>query len=342
MLSSRHPRWSVARAVVLAALLGLVPSVVGAQDATPLNPASQSAQVIADLFRFILWTALGVWVIVQGLILYAAIRFKRKNDVQPPQMHGNTRVEIAWTVAPAIVLLVILVYTVQTLGVTRFSGQADMTVEVIGHQWWWEYRYEGLDITTASDLVVPVNKSVLMKIKSADVIHSFWIPQLFGKTDANPTDATLTNWFKADKVGTFEGNCTEYCGEQHAIMRMRVVVLEQAEFDAWVRRQQQPAPTAATVERGKQLFLGSACIGCHAIKGTTAQGKVGPDLTNVGGRVELGAGALPMSQENLALWIGNAPAVKSGVVMPAFAQSAGGSIPDADLQAIAAYLYSLK
>jgi cytochrome c oxidase subunit II len=349
----RSRRW-LWLAVILGLLMGLVPAVANAQPPSPLAPSSPGADSISNLFWIIFWMGAAIYVLVQFLIIFAALKYRRKNDDIPRQFHGNTRLELGWTIAPAIVLLVILYFTVQTLNVTRFAGQSTLDIDVIGHQWWWEYRYPQQDIVTASDLVVPVNTPIRLRIWSDDVIHSFWIPQLNGKTDANPINLTaeglpapgnvrpLNNWFTATEVGTFEGQCTEYCGEQHAVMRMRVKAVSQADWEAWVRRNSQPAQPAATaaqIERGKQVFLTDTnlCVTCHAIKGTTAVAVVGPNLSNIGGRDELGAGALPNSPENLRQWIRNAPSIKSGIEMPAMP-----NLTEADLDALVAYLWSLK
>ncbi len=346
---------------VLALGFGLLPAAAFAQSPSPLSPASTSADSISNLYWRIFLTALVIYLFVQGLILYSAFRFRRRSDALPPQIFGHTRLEMAWTIAPFMVLLVILYLTVQVLGVTRYTAEAgtdDLEVQVIGHQWFWEYRYpkQGAiadEIITAADLVVPVGQRVHLRIWSDDVIHSFWIPQLAGKTDANPVNFAqegqvgpgvkqLNTWFQATQPGVYEGQCAEYCGEQHAIMRMRVKVVDRAGWDEWVKRNTAPAqPQAAgfAIDRGRQVFLDerNLCVSCHTIKGTTAAGKVGPNLSNVGGRQEIGAGALTNTPENLHTWIRNAPGVKSGIKMPAFPQ-----LTDADLDALVAYLSSLK
>lgn len=353
MLLSRIRRW-LWLAVSAGIILGLLPSLASAQSPSPLTPASTSTNSISSLYWLIFGIGGTIYLIVQFLIIFSAIRFRRRSEALPPQFHGNNTLEIGWTIAPAVVLLVILYATVQTLGVTRYAGQtSEIEVDVIGHQWWWEYRYTKQDVITAADLVVPVNTPIHLRIWSEDVIHSFWVPQLAGKTDANPINMLnestvgpgvkqLNSWFLATQTGIFEGQCAEYCGEQHAIMRMRVIVVEKAEWDAWVKRNAAPAQPAATgfaIDRGKAFFLDerNLCVSCHTVKGTTAQGKVGPNLSNIGSRKEIGAGALDNSPENLRAWIRNAPEIKSGIKMPAFPQ-----ISDAELDALVAYLWSLK
>jgi cytochrome c oxidase subunit 2 len=315
-----------------------------AHDGVPpsaLDRKGPNGAAISSLFGVVLAIAVVVFVIVEGMLLFSAWRFRqRPNDTtEPKQVHGNTRFEIAWTIAPAIIVVVLFVLalqTQQTLDAKPAPLSDQLTVKVIGHQWWWEYQYPDLNITTATDLVIPVGKVVNLEISSVDVIHSFWIPQLNGKTDAFPNRINRS-WIQADAAGTFYGQCAELCGPSHANMRSVVIAKDQADFDAWVQQQQaNPAPTADVAAQGEQLFLVSACIGCHQVNGTAAQGKVGPNLTHVASRTSLAGGMFTNTEGNLKRWLKNPPALKEGVLMPNL------NLSDADIEVLTAYMMSLK
>ncbi len=343
----KHIRRTLLFASTLAVMVALALVSAGpvyAQDGVPpsaLDPKGPNGAAISSLFGVVLAIAVVVFVIVEGMLLFSAWRFRqRPNDTtEPKQVHGNTRFEIAWTIAPAIIVVVLFVLalqTQQTLDAKPASAGDQLTVKVIGHQWWWEYQYPDLNITTATDLVIPVGKVVNLEISSVDVIHSFWIPQLNGKTDAFPNRINRS-WIQADAAGVFYGQCAELCGPSHANMRSVVIAKDTAEFDAWVQQQQaNPAPTADAAAQGEQLFLVSACIGCHQVNGTAAQGKVGPNLTHVASRTSLAGGMFTNTEGNLKRWLKNPPALKEGVLMPNL------NLSDADIEALTAYMMSLK
>jgi cytochrome c oxidase subunit 2 len=212
-----------------------------------------------------------------------------------------------------------------------------MTVKVIGHRFWWEYQYPDLNITTATDLVIPTGKVVNLELSSVDVIHSFWIPQLNGKTDAFPNHINTT-WIQANTPGVYYGQCAELCGPSHANMRATVIAKTPEEFDQWVKDQQAGAaqPTEALAQQGQQVLLAGACIGCHAIEGTAAQGKVGPNLTHMASRTSIAGGMLTNTEGNLKRWLTNPPAVKPDSVMPNL------NLSQSDIAALTAYLLTLK
>ena len=304
-----------------------------------LHPHSDFAGEVDQLFTSIFWWAVLVFLVVEGLLCYAVIRYRhREGRPAPRPVHGHTALEIAWTLAPAIILVFIAVPTMRTIFAT--AGEAPSTalkVEVIGHQWWWEYRYPDLHIVTANELSLPVGRPVQVSITSADVIHSFWAPALGGKRDATPGHATRIA-FRPDSVGVYAGQCAEFCGASHANMRLRVVVLRDSAFQVWVRRQQAPppAPPRSSLEaRGRDVFAKSACIGCHTIDGVS-KGIIGPNLSHVGGRATIAAGLFPNDPPHLARWIANAPSLKPGTLMMPM------PVAGADLTAVIAYLQSLK
>ena len=234
----------------------------------------------------------------------------------------------------------VAVPTVRTIFTSSGEAPADaLKVEVIGHQWWWEFRYLDLALTTANELHLPVGKPVRIGITSADVIHSFWAPLLGGKRDAIPGQ---TNYiaFRADSVGDYSGQCAEFCGVSHANMRLRVIVDSDTAFGAWAQAQLGPPatpPKASPAEQGRAIYARSACIGCHLIQGVSA-GVIGPGLTHVGSRTTIAGGILPNDSAHLAAWIADAPALKPGSLMMRMKPP----LSDADIAALVAYLQSLK
>jgi cytochrome c oxidase subunit 2 len=213
-----------------------------------------------------------------------------------------------------------------------------LQIEVVGHQWWWEFHYPDSNVVTANEVHVPLGRPVNFSLRSVDVLHSFWVPQMGGKMDVIPGHRNHL-YFTPEAVGEYHGQCTEFCGIQHANMRFRLVVDSPAEFQAWVQRQQQPAPAQPPSEellRGQQAFTRSGCIACHTIEGTSAQGTIGPNLTHVGSRSTIGAGILDNTPENVAAWIKDPQAIKPGNLMPNLHVR-----PD-DITAIVTYLESLK
>ncbi len=349
------PRLPIRRAVLLLSVLALMTAFALvsaapalAQEGTPpqpdvLNPVGTAGDTIANLFNIVLIMATVVFVVVEGLIVFSAIRFRRaaRASSEPTQVHGNTRLEIAWTIAPALIVVTLFVLAIQGLqALDTPPAQAagnPLTIRVIGHQFWWEYQYPDYHITTATDLVIPVGAVVNLEISSGDVIHSFWIPQLNGKTDAFPNHVNKT-WIQANTTGAFYGQCAELCGASHANMRVVVIVKAPEEFDQWVKGQQAaPAqPTDPLALQGQLVFLSGACVGCHTIEGTAAQGKVGPNLTHVGSRSSIAGGSLTNTEGNLKRWLANSPGIKPGSVMPNL------NLGAQEVDALTAYMQSLK
>jgi len=216
-----------------------------------------------------------------------------------------------------------------------------LSIELTGHQWWWEVRYNDVDasniFTTANEIHIPVGVPVQFTLRGADVIHSFWVPNLSGKKDLIPGKVN-TIWLQADKPGVYRGQCAEYCGLQHAKMALWVVAEPQEQFNAWRQNQTQQAvsPASDTQKRGQQVFFGATCVMCHAINGTPAGSNIGPNLTHVGSRHMLAAATLVNTQEHMAQWIKNSQTFKPGNRMPQH------NLSDADLQSLAEYLESLK
>ena len=308
-----------------------------------LLPQSDVAREIDSLFRGIFWWAMVVLVVVEGALIVAIIRFRERPGAPKPRpVHGHTLLEIGWTLAPAIILIFIGVPTMITLWrIDRPPERSEVRVEVVGHQWWWEFNYPDLGITTANELHVPVGKTVDLRLRSADVIHSFWFPRVAGKRDLVPGRVNQL-WFTPDSVGVYPGQCAEFCGTSHALMAMRLHVEAEEDFDRWAEQQLREAveieqAVDPLVSRGRDLFFGAGgCISCHQIRGTVAAGVLGPDLTHVGGRETIAAGVLENTLDNLAFWIKDPHEVKPGNLMLDM------GLTDEQARQIAAYLLSLE
>jgi len=323
--------------------------------ATTTYPAGTHAQRIYDLMVPVFWAALGVFVVVEGLLVYSVFRFRQRSesDPMPAQIHGNTRIEIMWTIAPALILLVIAVLTFRTQAENAVQPADAMKIQVVGHQWWWEFKYPDSKVVTANDVYIPTGQDIQFQMTSVDVIHDPWMPKLAGKTDAIPGHTTVLS-FRTEKPGIYRGLCAEFCGTEHAIMRFRVIAVAPDVFQTWVQQHLQPVGPAlkpGTTDatqlgpgdpmRGEKAFLNvkNLCITCHRIEGyKEAVGVVGPNLTYFGSRETIAAGALPNTVENLKRWIHNPGAVKPGNQMATVIKE--GMISDQDIDDIVAFLRS--
>ena len=304
---------------------------------TTVLPKSDLGRVIHDLFTNISGWALFIFVVVEALLLVVVWRFwDRPGRGEPKPVHGNLALEIGWTLIPVVIVTSIIVPTVAAVFRTQATPPADaLRVEVIGHQWWWEVRYPSLGITTANEVHLPVGRPVSLALKSADVIHSFWVPQLGGKRDLIPGRENFLS-FTVEAPGEYPGQCAEFCGISHANMRLRAVAHSPGDFEAWAARAK--APPAAPVgdaAKGVQAFYAGACIACHTIQGVSA-GVVGPDLSHVGSRKTLAAGLLPNTPDSLARWLRDPQAVKPGALMPKQ------PLTEEQISALVAYLGGLK
>jgi cytochrome c oxidase subunit 2 len=341
MTTTTPRRWlSRARSVFL---LGSLTLLLSACDpAGPQSfwgrPESDFARLLQDLFSQIVVLAAIVFVVVEAVLFIAVFRYRRRSTDLPSQTHGNSTVEIVWTIAPAVVLVFVALPTVRAI-FQSYHPQKEGTVQVkaIGHQWWWEFQYPQLGITTANEIHFPAGQPATIEIESADIIHGFWVPNLGGKRDAIPTRINEL-WWTPDSPGLYFGQCTQLCGTSHANMRLRAIVHEPGEWESWVSSMKagNPPPTGGNVQRGYQLVSTGACIGCHTIQGTPLQGKVGPSLTNYGQRTSLGSAMYDNTKENLVRWLVNPQEAKPGNKMPNLGLS------DEDASAIADYLLSLR
>ena len=318
------------RFLAIALLVAIVALVVGCypeHNQSTFDPAGKIARDQLTLFYWIFWAAVVVFVVVEGALVYSVIRFRRKpGQGVPAQVHGNTRLEVAWTIAPAIVLAVVAVPTLTTI-FDHANAPADaMEINVIGHRWWWEFQYPDEDpiVVTANELHIPVGRAVNLTLTSDEVVHSFWVPKLAGKVDVVPTRKNEL-WFIADDPGNYYGQCAEFCGIAHANMRFRVIAEPEDKFNEWVANYRTapelPAvddPTTEGVDEslavgGQTLFQGlGGCLTCHTTDGPPAFAQIGPNLTLFGSRTTMAAGIRENTVENLTEWLRDPSKVKPG------------------------------
>ncbi len=352
-----HWEWIVAgRVIAMTWAIGLF--VANAAAAAPVCapgqpempsmflPRSEPAEIILEITWLVFGICAVIFVIMEGLIIWAIIRYRQRRDEgdsgEPPQIYGSNPIEFAWTVIP--LLIVFILFLVSARGIFEIDKQepppGSLEVTVVGHRWWWEFDYGELGFVTANELHLPLTKdgeaqSVYLTLESADVLHSFWVPQLAGKKDVVP-GRTNHLWLKPRQMGTYVGQCAEYCGNQHANMLITVYVHSEADFDRWVANQQLDAAQDDSVAAGHDLFMQTACINCHTIRGTVADGTFAPDLTHLMSRSVLGAGAAANTPDRLREWVWDPQNIKPGCDMPSMKLSRH----ETDL--ICAYLETLK
>ena len=304
-----------------------------------LDPQSPLARAIYDL-GIVSTVILGlIFVIVTGGIVYAILRFRaRAGEPDPRQIPGNRKVEIAWTIIPFLIVVFLLVMTLSAMNRADPLSAPPPDLVVTGHQFWWQVEYPGSGVITANEIHIPTRKPLSVRLESKDVLHEFWVPKLTRKMSNVPGQPNHI-WLQADKPGTYIGQCSEFCGTQHAWMRILVVAEEPSKFEEWQRAQLQPGqkPTDDATAKGLALFQTSTCINCHAIRGVAgAELRVAPDLTHVGSRRQLASGIIDNTPANMRLWLKSPQHVKPGALMPDF------TLTDEQLDQLGAYLSSLR
>jgi cytochrome c oxidase subunit 2 len=356
MAEKRNREWRVVvgRATGILVLLAGILLAAGLCTASPLgdnpvpsifDPHSTPAESIRQHSYFVLAITGLIFLVVVILLAYAVIKFRDKPLTagrEPAQVYGSTQIELAWTIIPVMIVFVLFLATARVIHAIEDAREPATAVEVtaIGHQFWWEFRYPALGIVTANELHVPVSDPAhptptFLKLLSADTDHSFWVPQLAGKTDLIPNRVNHT-WIDPHQTGVYLGQCAQYCGTQHAKMLLRVSVDSPEAFAAWVREQKGPAEQDEKEIAGRRVFETTACINCHSVGGTAASGRFGPDLTHLMSRTTIASGAAENTTENLRLWVQNPDAFKPGSLMPAM------KLSDADLDALMGYLETLR
>ncbi len=329
---------------VLLVVFALLNAGCAAKDAPLdwLRPAGPIARDIGNLWTIVFYSAVAVFFLVEGAIVYALIRFRHKkgDDTLPKQTHGNTRLEIGWTIAPAVLLAVLAIPTLSGIFALAEEKPNSLQITVTGHQWWWEYEYKDQKVVAANELHIPINRRVRLALESEDIIHSYWVPALAGKQDVVPGRTNYLN-IEADRVGEFAGTCVEFCGLSHANMRLKVFAHSPEDFDRWIA-DQKAAPATATglAAKGKTVLEAKQCISCHTIQGTKATGATAPDLSHFAGRTTFAGGIFVNNEENLRRWLADAPSEKPGSKMPAGIAEMG--LTDDDITALIAYLQSLE
>lgn len=332
---------------LLALAAAFLPLIIsGCATNNPQNTLQHSGDVgsrITNLFYPVFWLAVAVFVGVEGALCYIIFRFRRRpgQTELPHQTHGSTTLEITWTIIPVIVLAGIAFPTLTGIRYLDRVPENALDVNVTAQQWWWAFDYPDSGIVTANEMVIPAGRPVRVHLHSKDVIHSFWVPNLAGKTDVIPNHNNEM-WLNARLPGRYSGQCAEFCALSHAKMKFEVVALEEADYEAWVQQQKTPAvaPAGAAVQ-GQQVFFGQPCIGCHAIRGQSVDGKqavgnTGPDLTHFASRDRFAGAWLTNNTTNLHNWLADPPAIKPGSKMPNY------NLSEEQITQLIAYLQSLK
>lgn len=320
---------------------------LAATPTTLFDPASTPAHSIFDLSMLVLAITAAIFAAVGGLLIFALLRYRHRPsspeaEQEPAQIYGSTQIELSWTVIPVLIVVVLFLATTRVIFSTESIPKPHNTLDVtvIGHQYWWEYRYPKLGVVTANELHIPVSDvahplPTYLTMTSADTDHSFWVPRLAGKMDVIPNKINVM-WMDPQAAGLYLGQCAQYCGVQHAKMLLRVYVDTPEQFAAWVAQQKKPGMEDPNAAAGRAVFEHNACISCHTVTGTVATGRFGPDLTHVGSRDTIASGAVPNTPANIRSFVDDPANLKPGARMPAM------HLSDHDLDLVTAYLTSLK
>ncbi|MGA7157873.1 MAG: cytochrome c oxidase subunit II [Acidobacteriaceae bacterium] len=322
-------------------------SGLGADPTNIFAPAGTPADSVFSLSMLVFGITTAIFLVVAGILVYVLVRYRARGskeaaEQEPPQIYGSNQIELSWTVIPILIVVMLFLATTRVIYTTEHAPRPSnaLDVTVIGHQYWWEYRYPKLGIVTANELHVPVSdpkhpQPTYLTMSSADTDHSFWVPELAGKMDVIPNKVN-TMWIDPRTKGLYLGQCAQFCGVQHAKMLIRVYADSPQQFAAWVAHQQEPAVQDPAVAEGRGVFMHNACISCHTIRGTVATGRFGPDLTHVASRDTIASGSVLNTPANLREFIDNPANFKPGALMPPM------HLDQHDLDAVTAYLDTLK
>jgi cytochrome c oxidase subunit II len=341
-------RFFIATCAVWCSLF-LSPILIAAEQASQVPNMFDSHGAPADSILRVSYFAMTItgliFVFVWSLLVYVIIKYRdrvRNDGSEPAQVSGSARIELAWTVIPILIVVVLFLATFRVILSIQGAEPPPNAVQVttIGHQFWWEFRYPELGVVTANELHIPVSDQAratpsFLRLLSADTDHTFWVPQLAGKTDLIPNRIN-SMWIEPHAIGMYVGQCSMFCGVQHANMLLRVYVQSAEDFNSWVAEQKQPANTPDTVAAGRRVFEQTACVNCHTIVGTIADGRFGPDLTHLMSRDTIAAGMVPNTPENLKEWVTDPQQIKPGCLMPDM------QLDQRDLNDLVAYLETLK
>ena len=338
--------WIVGLVVALVVFLSS-PAFADGPQSTPsiFAPVSTPAIEIHNLSLFVLEITGAIFVVVAGILTYVIIRFRARDDDddrEPAQIYGSNQVELAWTVIPVLIVVVLFLTTARLIFAIQDAPKPSTALEVtaVGHQFWWEFRYPRQGFVAANELHVPLSSTshpspTYLDLLSADVNHSFWVPQLAGKIDLVPNHPN-DMWIDPLYPGLYVGQCAQFCGVQHANMLLRVYVDTPEQFAEWVSNQTKPGVQDPTVAAGRRVFETEACMNCHTVNGTAATGRFGPDLTHLMSRDTLASGAMLNTKDNLRQWIKNPDTFKPGSLMPAM------QLSDDQLDQVTSYLATLR
>jgi cytochrome c oxidase subunit 2 len=317
------------------------------QSTSIFAPSGTAARSVFGLSMLVLGITTALFLIVGGLLIYVLLRFRQRSsdpspEQEPAQIYGSKQIELSWTVIPILIVVMLFLATARVILSTERAKKPGNAVDVvvIGHQFWWEYRYPKFGVITANELHIPVSDPkhptpTYLTMSSADTDHSFWIPRLAGKMDVIPNKVN-TMWIDPAEHGLYLGQCAQYCGTQHAKMLLRVYADTPDEFASWIEQQKKPAIQDPAAAAGQAAFQSNACISCHTIKGTVATGTFGPDLTHIASRDTIASGAVPNTPANLRVFIGDPAHFKPGVLMPPM------HLKQPDVDAITTYLETLR
>jgi cytochrome c oxidase subunit II len=322
-----------------------IPGLPEHRVANIFRPMASPAEAEKNIALLTLAITAVIFLVVGGLILFTILKFRRRptDDLhqEPPQVYGSNQIEAAWTIIPVLIVFILIGVSARVIAAVENASppKSTLKVTVIGHQWWWEVYYPDYGIRTANEIHVPANMdgqtATYFTLQSVDVIHSFWVPQLSGKFDLIPNRSNFL-WIDPKEPGVYLGNCAEYCGTQHANMLLRVIVQEPGEFEKWAAEQKKPQEEVPQMSEAKAKFESLSCVNCHAIRGTTAVGKFGPDLTHLMSRQTIGAGVLDNNAKNLRDWVNDPQDPKPGCFMPSM------KLTNEELDQVVTYLQSLN
>jgi cytochrome c oxidase subunit 2 len=309
------------------------------------RPMASPAEAERNIAMLTIGITAIIFVVVASLIVFTVWKYRRhKGDnsaEEPPQVYGSAQIEVAWTVIPILIVFILIGVSARVIAAVQNASppKRALHVTLIGHQWWWQVVYPDYNFTTANEIHVPASAdgqyATYLKLESIDVIHSFWVPQLAGKMDLIPNRDNYT-WMDPKTPGVYVGNCAEYCGTQHANMTLRVVAQTPQEFQTWAAAQQKNASDVSTAAEGRKTFESLSCVSCHVIRGTSAHGEFGPDLTHLMSRQTLGSGVLENSPANLRTWVNDPQDPKPGCFMPSF------KLTKTELDQVVSYLQTLQ
>lgn len=330
---------------VIAFLQVQVPGAPERRIANAFKPLATPAQSEYHIALMTIAITGAIFVVVAGLMIYTLIKFRRRSTEdmleEPAQVYGSNQIEVAWTVIPILIVFVLIGVSARVIAGIQNASPPPSTLKVtlIGHQWWWEVHYPDFGVVTANEIHVPFTPdgktATYLKLQSVDVIHSFWVPQLAGKTDLIPNRDNYT-WIDPRAPGIYLGDCAEYCGTQHANMLLRVSADSPEQFKQWIAQQQHPALNDPAAAQGKAMYESLACVNCHTIKGTPSVGKFGPDLTHLMSRQTIGAGVMLNNAQNLRTWVDDPQGPKPGCLMPSM------KLTSQELDQVVSYLQTLK